>query len=83
MNLNINLTFEREIRNTVQCVDIKYYRTQDELLFFVITSPIGMKNNATLEKVNSHIGEFNKAIISMMEAALSMHEKKFVHTDIR
>jgi len=48
----------------------------------VVTTPIGYNRNATMDRVDD-IEEFKKAIICVMDAALSMHANDYVHCDIR
>jgi serine/threonine protein kinase len=47
------------------------------------TKPLGYNFENTRDRISSDINEFRKAILCVMDAALSMHANNFVHRDIR
>lgn len=70
------------LRPVTDTVKATYFRASSRRVLVRIT-PIGYNLNYLFEKVNEGVKEFKKAIICVMEAALSMHANKFVHRDIR
>lgn len=47
------------------------------------TIPLGLNFDTMMARIKKNQEEFLKAILSVMEAALSMHANNFVHSDIR
>ena len=68
----------RPITDTVK---VTKYNPRSKV-YKVWLEPIGYTYEATMCRVRRSIREFKKAIICVMEAALSMHANGFVHRDI-
>lgn len=69
----------RHVTDTVKATYLKVSSQK----FTVRITPIGYNSAYLFEKVNESANEFKKAIICVMEAALSMHANGYVHQDIR
>ena len=69
----------------MKCVKYDFMRESDDnpYCLMVETYPLGCSHKHLMSRVNKSLENFEKAIISVMQAALSMHRQGFVHNDIR
>lgn len=49
----------------------------------IVTFPLGLNHEATKKRAIEKVVEFEKAIINIMDAVLSIHANNFAHCDIR
>ena len=76
--IKITYIFRRPITDTVRVTNLN----PRNLRFKVWLEPIGYTNEATMDRIGRSVRDFKKAIICVMEAALSMHVNGFVHRNI-